>query len=587
MHSEGAIGYAARMGFALTRLQRKVLAVILIIVVVPMLVAGGMAADWVSTHFEHRLEQWISGAAHVDRIWLNAYQNDGLMLGRALQRDAAYRAALARGQVAPPLAWRAIARQLGLRVIQVYNGDRQLIYSSTPLRLVGHWQPSHPQALLRAVDDHHDMLVAIAVTPIPFGNGQHDYVLLGGLLNRYFVRELAQLTGLETRVYYRDGHQYVDLLSGSQFRDSLRGLSPARLRRLLLGHKTDYDMRADTGQFRGLYTPIADSDGHVEAIVFNGLRRNDIDTFLTNRAALFLVISFAGVVIGGLTGLLLSRLIVRPVKDLHNAVMRLASQNFDAAVPASSHDELGDLGQAFNAMAARLRIARDDQQQRFREDKLVALGQLSSALAHEIRNPLGVISAASALLDRPDQTPEKQGELKRMIREESARVSALVSDFLKLSRNRPPSPAAIDPAAPLRRAVAGVIARYPDITVQYALAHAEARILADDDLLQQAWTNLLTNAAEAMNGRGHIHIASTCRERAVFLRIDDEGPGLDAAIMPRLFEPFFTTKTSGTGLGLSIAAALVEANSGHLEAVPRPGRGARFIMRFPVLENTA
>ncbi|MDA8390572.1 MAG: HAMP domain-containing sensor histidine kinase [Gammaproteobacteria bacterium] len=574
------------MGLALTRLQRKVLAVILIIVVVPMLVAGAMAADWVSTHFEHRLEQWISGAAHVDRIWLNAYQNDGLMLGRALQRDGAYRAALAHGRVVPPLAWRNIARQLGLRVIQVYNGDRQLIYSSTPLRLVGHWQPNHPQALLRAVDDHHNMLVAIAVTPIPFGNNQRDYVLLGGLLNRYFVTELAQLTGLETRVYYRDGHQYVDLLPNSRPGDPLRGLSPARLRRLLLAGKADYDMRADTGQFRGLYTPIADSDGHVEAIVFNGLRRNDIDTFLTNRAALFLVISFAGVVIGGLTGLLLSRLIVRPVKDLHNAVMRLASQNFDATVPASTRDELGDLGQAFNAMAARLRMARDDEQKRFRQDKLVALGQLSSALAHEIRNPIGVISAASALLDRPDQTADKQTELKRMIREESARVSALVSDFLKLSRNRPPSPAAIDPAAPMRRAVAGVIARYPEITVDYALQHGQAHILADGDLLQQVWTNLLTNAAEAMNGRGHIRLASSCRGQSVFLSIDDDGPGLDAAVMPRLFEPFFTTKASGTGLGLSIAAALVEANNGHLEAVPQPGCGARFVMRFPLMGDT-
>ncbi len=576
------------MGLALTRLQRKVLAVTLIIVVVPMLVAGAMAADWVSTHFEHRLEQWISGAAHVDRIWLNAYQNDGLMLGRALQRDTAYRAALARGEVEPPLAWRNIARQLGLRVIQVYNSDRQIIYSSTPLRLVGHWSPDHPQGLVRAVDHKHNMLVAIAVTPIPVGTGpDHDYVLLGGLLNRYFVAELAQLTGLKTRVYYRDGNKYVDMLSHSHPGAPLRGLSPQHLRRLLLAHKADYDMRAGTGQFRGLYTPIADSDGHVEAVVFNGLKRNDLDTFLTNRAALFLVISFAGVVMGGLTGLLLSRLIVRPVKDLHNAVMRLGSQNFDATVPASSRDELGDLGKAFNAMAARLRIARDDEQQRFREDKLAALGQLSSALAHEIRNPIGVISAASALLDKADQSPEKQAELKRMIRQESARISALVSDFLKLSRNRPPASAAIDPAAPMRRAVAGVVARYPQIVVDYALSRDEIRILADDDLLQQAWTNLLTNAAEALDGRGHIRLSSVKRGQTVSLAIEDDGPGLDGAIMPRLFEPFFTTKANGTGLGLSIAAALVEANNGKLEAVPQPGRGARFVMRFPVIGDNS
>lgn len=572
------------MDLSLNRLQRKVLAVILTIVVVPMLAAGAIAAEWVSSHFEHRLEQWIIEASRVDRIWLKAYQNDAAMLGHTLARDKSYQQRLTKGDPIPPYPWRHVARSLGLRVIQVYSNHGRLLYSSTPLRLVRRWLPSQNQAVLRAIDHHHTVLAAVGITPIPIAGHAPDFVLLGGLLNRHFIAELSQLTGLDTALYYRSGNHYLDVLSRPGHILPLHGLSHRTLNRLL-GHKPDYDVRADTGQFRGLYTPIADSRGEVEAIVFNGLKRGGLDAFMTNRGALFLAISLAGIIIGGLTGLLLSRLVIRPIEDLRNGVMRLAGQNFDATVPIKGNDELGDLGKAFNAMAERLRTARDEQQQRFRQDKLVALGELSAALAHEIRNPIGVISAAAALLEKPEQNKAKQAELIRMIRTESTRVAALVGDFLKLSRNRPPTPTIINPQAPLHRALTAVLATHPTLRPALSFNHGDARILADSDLLQQAWTNLLTNAAEAMGPEnGDLTITTETTNDTVIFTLEDSGPGINPEIMPRLFEPFFTTKHNGTGLGLSIAAALIEANNGTLAAVPPKRQGARFIMTFPLLK---
>ena len=100
-------------------------------------------------------------------------------------------------------------------------------------------------------------------------------------------------------------------------------------------------------------------------------------------------------------------------------------------------------------MAARLRAAHDEQAQRFRKDKLTAMGELSAALAHEIRNPIGVINTSSALLEKSAGDPGKTAELVRMIREESLRVSDLVQDFLQLSRHRQPAFAGIGPVPPL------------------------------------------------------------------------------------------------------------------------------------------
>ena len=173
-----------------------------------------------------------------------------------------------------------------------------------------------------------------------------------------------------------------------------------------------------------------------------------------------------------------------------------------------------------------------------------------------------------------------------MLREESIRVASLVQDFLQLSRHRPPKLEAIDPVLPLERALAASLAGNDTIAVHRDFQHGGACIQADPGLLQQAWNNILTNSIDAMarTSGAELRLMSRIEEPNVLLTVEDNGPGIAPEILPRLFEPFFTTKTAGTGLGLSIAYSLVEANGGHLEALPPARGGARFVMRFPVSE---
>jgi signal transduction histidine kinase len=281
----------------------------------------------------------------------------------------------------------------------------------------------------------------------------------------------------------------------------------------------------------------------------------------------------------------LSRIVVRPVEHLRNGVMQLSAQNFNTTVPVMSDDEVGDLARAFNAMANRLRVARDEQNQTFQKDKLASLGELSASLAHEIRNPIGVINTSAALLEKAE-TPQKRAELTRMIREESARVGSLVQDFLQLSRFRQPALTRLDPMMPVERALAAAIAGHDNVRVEKSLQHDGALILGDPGLLQQAWSNILTNAVQAMGpDGGELRIESSVSDHMVELTVEDSGPGISPEIMPRLFEPFFTTKEQGTGLGLSIANTLVEASGGRLEVQSPRHRGARFAMHFPIQEK--
>ena len=570
--------------FRLGRLQRKVLLVISVIVIVPMLVAGWLAAEWVSISFENRLQQWIVDAARANQNWLQAYQNDAVMLGRVLVEDEGYVVNIERNpETAIPPQVRRISQELSINLIQLYAPDKKLLYSSLPVEVNALWERGQTEAVLKVVSKQKTMLAAVGITPIPRTGKPRYYLVLGSLLGQDFTDELAQLTGLKARLYYREGKNYFDLFSTPGEIIALKGLPAQAFHRLEKDKKSYYSQEAEAGLYRGLYTPIVDPTGRVEAIMFSGLERRGVQEVLTNRVALFFFISLLGIVIGVLTGLLLSRIVVRPLQYLRDGVMQLAGQNFHANVPITSDDELGDLAKAFNAMAARLREARDEQTQRFQKDKLAAMGELSAALAHEIRNPIGIINTSAALLDRPENDPEKRAQLTRMIREESLRVSNLVQDFLQLSRHRQPGFAVIDPAQPMERALEIALAGAKPVRVHKQFNHDDVKIKADPGLLQQAWSNIFTNALQAMHGKkGELKLHTGVADGQVLLSVQDNGPGVPAEIMPRLFEPFFTTKEQGTGLGLTIAYTLAEANGGRLQAAPPEGSGARFVMRFPV-----
>lgn len=572
--------------FGLGKLQRKVLLAISVIVVVPMLAAGWLAAEWVSGSFERRLEQWITDAARASQSWLQAYQNDAVMLGRVLADDEQFVAAIERAGESMPAPVRRIAHELGVNLVQVYTPEQRLVYTSIPVEVQSLWERGQREAVLKVLRKNKSMLAAVGITPIPRHGRPRYYLVLGSLLGQDFTDEIAQLTGLTTRLYYRQGRQYYNIFSRRATADPLV-LPAAVLHRLEKEKKPYYSLQAEHGRLRGLYTPLVDSTGRVEAILFCGLERRGAQEVLTNRVALFFAIAVIGLVIGGLTGLFLSRRVLRPIELLRNGVLAVAGQNFDAQVPIASDDELGDLARAFNAMAARLRAARDEQALRYQRDKLAALGELSAALAHEIRNPIGVVSTSAAMLEKADDEKSRR-ELVRMIREESLRVANLVQDFLKLSRHRQPTLALLDPVAPMERALELALAGRNGVRVHRAYGHGGARILADAALLQQAWANLCANALDAMGGTsgGELWLETERRNGQLLLALEDSGPGIPPDILPRLFEPFFTTKENGTGLGLTIAHTLVEANGGRLEvAAPRRRAGARFVMQFPVCEE--
>lgn len=226
--------------------------------------------------------------------------------------------------------------------------------------------------------------------------------------------------------------------------------------------------------------------------------------------------------------------------------------------------------------------------QLIQSEKLAAVGQLVSGVAHELNNPLTSIAGLSEfLLEQQELGAKDRGHL-RVIHEQAERAGRIVRNLLTFARKGPAERAAVDLNDVIRRTL--VLMSYDlklkDITVERDLAPVPA-VLGDRHALQQVVLNLLNNAAQAVAANPParprvIHVSTWCDER-VRLRVADTGPGIPDAVLPQLFTPFFTTKDpgQGTGLGLSISYSIVAAHGGRI-AVERPADGgAAFLVDLP------
>ncbi len=227
-----------------------------------------------------------------------------------------------------------------------------------------------------------------------------------------------------------------------------------------------------------------------------------------------------------------------------------------------------------------------------RSERLAALGQLSAGLAHEIRNPLGVIKGSAEMLTQKLQgADELARELAGYISTEVNRLSALVTQFLNFAR---PLHAHLYPAditALLNRVLTNVSEHWKGKPVQIERDYASDLPLVplDESLCEQAFINLVQNAHEAMEERGgtlQVEVARVIQNdtEGVLVRLTDNGPGIPDALREEIFNPFVTTKKTGVGLGLSIVSQIVDGHHGTIRVEKGPQGGASFMVFFPLEE---
>jgi signal transduction histidine kinase len=223
------------------------------------------------------------------------------------------------------------------------------------------------------------------------------------------------------------------------------------------------------------------------------------------------------------------------------------------------------------------------QEQLVRQERLAAVGQLASAVGHELRNPLGVISNSLYLI-RGATTESPDDKLKRHVataEREVAAATLIISDLLDFARAREQIVASVDVKALVDEALE--VAPPPDgITVSRDNGPPLPGVAADRDQLRQVLLNLITNGYDAMAEGGELRISTAASDGRVSIAVRDHGAGMSDDTRSHLFEPFFTTKARGVGLGLAVTHRIVGAHGGTISVDSKPGGGATFTVSLPV-----
>jgi len=234
---------------------------------------------------------------------------------------------------------------------------------------------------------------------------------------------------------------------------------------------------------------------------------------------------------------------------------------------------------------------RDLYHQLLQAEKMAALGQTISGVAHELNNPLAtILSWADRLSHRPAIDDAMRRGLETILNE-SERAARIVRNLLTFARKRQTTRAMVDLNHIVRETLAlrAYDQRVSNINVIDALAAGLPQVFADGHQIQQVLLNLVINAEQAMlsaNGRGVLVARSwhNADQESVVLEINDDGPGIPESLQPKIFDPFFTTKEvgQGTGLGLTVAYAIVQEHGGRIRLESREGGGASFFIELPV-----
>jgi two-component system sensor histidine kinase BaeS len=283
-----------------------------------------------------------------------------------------------------------------------------------------------------------------------------------------------------------------------------------------------------------------------------------------------------------LLGVLLSRTLTHPIRELTQATHAVSAGDLSQQVPVRSNDELGELAKAFNKMSSEL------------SRSINARKQMTADIAHELRTPLSLILGHAEAVHDGVLPPTRENF--EIIREEATRLEHLVNDLRLLSLADAGELSitlqAVAPQALLQDVVAAYQyrAQQKKITFTLDIAPSLPSIEVDPDRMTQVLKNVVDNALRHTPEGGTIVLSASEGGERVDLAIQDSGPGLPAAELERIFERFYRTdasrqreelSTGGSGLGLAIARSIVQAHGGQVRAESEEGKGLKIIISLP------
>lgn len=246
--------------------------------------------------------------------------------------------------------------------------------------------------------------------------------------------------------------------------------------------------------------------------------------------------------------------------------------------------DIDKVAKSINIMAESLEKKEQLEEQLKRAEKLASLGQMISGVAHEIRNPLGIIRGTVQLMEKNFKEVEGLEEYVRIVKEQSDRENNVIQELLDYARPSKQLMMNMD----INILIKGVLSftnKYigdKHVRLNLELEEGLPEFLMDCDKIKQVFVNMILNACEAMEAGGTLTIRTEKHSKWIKTYFEDTGVGMDEAEMKNLFNPYYTTKPKGTGLGLAISNGIIEMHGGYIKVISKKGEGSTFIVELPI-----
>jgi len=331
----------------------------------------------------------------------------------------------------------------------------------------------------------------------------------------------------------------------------------------------------------GITVPVAD--------FMNDIRYIQKTTILSVLTAIVLAIALSG---------LLFHTVTKPLKKLEKGIRKVSDGDLEYNLNLDNPAIVGSVATAFNQMALSLKQSRAELEKTYLElaakEKMAALGALTAGIAHEIKNPLGIILGSAQIAANESKPPAMRKKAACFIIDEIARLDRTLKSFLAFARPAVPQLVPTDIRPLLEDAFAFIEneAKNQGITIECDFKTGDALCLADADLLRQALLNILFNAVQAMPDGGVLTIRASLfkgknkedggvSKTFINILIADTGCGILPEHMDKIFEPFVTFKDDGTGLGLSIVVQILRQQGATIAVDSKVGQGTTFTILLP------
>ena len=580
-------GAAHIMFHRLASLRVRLVVAFLLVSVPPMLAATYVATRLIASAFEDNVQQWLEETSKFMLLQVRDSQLESGRLSQILARKMP-EVHFADHPDAASMPEFEMVYATGYDMILVYDALGKVRFGSRPITEAVALPLKTQDVLLNFHQSDGRKILAGAVQEFT-DNGQLYFVLVGSWVDDDSLGGIKIVSSLDLRLYTSVAGTLVPIFETLNNESSTIQLPDTILQQLKAKDEPVYDDNEDSATYRAVYAGLRDVDGTLVGVVFCGLARQE--SFLPRIGGweLFVGMFTLGSILSILAGLWMSGLLVRPLKALNRGVRLVTAGDYQQQVKVAGGKEVEELASSFNSMAAQLSTLKALEADLRRKDRLSALGQAAMVIAHEVRNPLGIIQTSAELVRSKARLPASEDRLLGYVVDEVRRIEGLIREFLDFAQ----------PKAPLqeRVAVRDVLERVADFTA-HELENRKIRFVIEDeapgvvvegdaDQLYQALLNLVLNAVDAMP-RGGTLSGRIAREGATCsLTIADTGAGVPEEARARLFEPFFTTKARGSGLGLAKVRTVAEAHGGGAFYAAAPGGGAAFTITLAPIAGEA